>query len=186
MKMGAPSPIPGVPWFVFRKVTSAQPRYVMQRAYAAALISESLPRGLQVKNKWERGKGKPPSESYITSPAARKKKIQIFSFSCAEASWWVLHRSGKFLGSWIIALLGTYLFLQLYGGALGFKRAQTLPSSVGRTGDLLIRKGHNEPFLRRVTALPLACSVDTAGNCSAQRQKLSVSHSGCSQGTSYF
>lgn len=51
MKMGAPAPIPGVPWFIFKKVTSAQPCYVMQRAYAATLISESLLRGLQVKNK---------------------------------------------------------------------------------------------------------------------------------------
>lgn len=51
MKMGAPLPILGVPRFIFKKVTSAQPRYVMQRAYAATLISESLPRGLQVKNK---------------------------------------------------------------------------------------------------------------------------------------
>lgn len=84
MKMGAPSPIPGVPRFIFKKVTSAQPCYVMQRAYAAALISESLPRGLQVKNKWERGKGKPPGESYVTSPPVRKKKYRYSAFPAKE------------------------------------------------------------------------------------------------------
>lgn len=105
-------------------------------------------------------------------PCCEEKKIQIFSFSCKGASWWVLHRSGKFTGSWIRALLGRYLFLQLYGGASCFKSTNArLSSSVWKTRDLLISKDITSPFCKGLQLFPLLVLLDTAGNCSAQRHK---------------
>lgn len=80
MTMGAPSPTPGALRFILKEVTSAQPCSVMLRARS----SGSLPRGSQVKNTRERGKGKPRGESHITNPAARKGKRPYSAFPAQE------------------------------------------------------------------------------------------------------